>query len=307
MALLAYGTLSKACERARRRPGKTIAAILSLDGWRYYVFFSQPNLGQLMNLMAVQKVNVAMDIEHFQMNIESIWRDDSLSLEFKIRSRANPNTVITGRAEQSGRTFFRGRAEDMQISFTSHYPQWSNIELNRNEMLPSGRYTVSFSKVTRLLPSIVRAAHGFPPTHDVRRHRAAQLTPYLTREAKNRGIIQQEGHAEMFMIASWRECVLDFRRKTGKAPRKCTVFLTHSPCRPNDQNPSPEFWVDGHQYPVSCRAKLYTFFKKNKSVQWKILYGLRFGTGEALTDEALARDFPGISIARMPNDISKIF
>jgi hypothetical protein len=234
MPVLAFETLTAATQRARNRPANTIALILGLEGARYYVFFSQPDLGQLMNRVATQKVSVALEIEHHARNLA----------------------------------------------------------------------------VDQLLrPSVIRSAQhqAIPQVHNDRRERATRLTPYLVNESQGRGIVQIAGHAEMFLIASWRECVQDFIFHRRHRPRQGEIFLTHSPCRDCDTNPSPEMLFDGIRYPESCRAKLYTFFKRNKSLRWKIWYALRFGSAEALDDAQLSQDFPGITIGRMPPHMLPMF
>lgn len=235
MPILGYDTLTRACQRAKNRPPNTIALILGLEGARYYVFFSQPDLGQLMNRVATQKVSLNMEIEHLGRN------------------------------------------------------------LGNNQVL---------------LPSAVRAARGqaIPQDHDQRRIRAAQLgNNHLLPEAQARGVEQMPGHAEMFLIDGWQNCVQDFMAHRRHAPRHAEIFLTHSPCRNSDRNPSPEMFVGATKYPTSCRAKLYAFFRINGSVRWKIWYALRFGTAEALTDAELREDFPGIAIERMPPHLLAMF
>ena len=59
-----FDTLSAALNRAGfGRPPNTIFAVLALEGARYYVFFSQPDLGQFMYRHATHMVNVAMQLQ----------------------------------------------------------------------------------------------------------------------------------------------------------------------------------------------------------------------------------------------------
>lgn len=69
MVLLSFDTLTAATQIARNRPPNTNALILGLEGVRYYLFFSQPSLSQLMNRVAAHKVSVAMEIEHHAQNL----------------------------------------------------------------------------------------------------------------------------------------------------------------------------------------------------------------------------------------------
>jgi hypothetical protein len=236
MALLAYDKLPAAIARYKVRPPRTVALILGLDRSRYYVFFSQPNLGQLMNKMAVEKVNIGMELQHHAS----------------------------------------------QVKF-------------RQNLLPSD------------VKATVQAGNLPQGAHNDRRDRAAKLNPYLNDEAKAREIVQEAGHAEMFMIAGWKQCVNDYKTSKSKFPRDVEIYLTHSPCRTNDANPSPEMIVDGVTYPVSCRGKLYTFFKSHRAINWKIYYSARFGTAEGLTETQLQQDFPGIAIEPFPTHLQYSF
>ena len=216
-----FDTLSAALNRAGRRPPNTIFAVLALEGARYYVFFSQPDLGQFMYRHATHMVNVAMQLQALP--------------------QFNPGGPVPGAGAVA---------------------------------------------------------------HNERRARAAGLNPYLVTEARARGIEQAQGHAEMFLIEAWPRCVADFLAHRRHAPRRAEIFLSHSPCRPDDAAPSPPMVIDGVQYPESCRDKLYTFFKsKGASTRFAIRYAQRFGSAEALTDNQLVQDFPGIDIARVPPEM----
>ncbi|TXL79521.1 hypothetical protein FHP25_06140 [Vineibacter terrae] len=225
-----FDTLSEAFVRVRSRPPRTIYLILGLEGARYYVFFSQPDLGQLMNRLATQKVGINMEIEE----LKRLQPDDD------------------------------------------------------HVLLPS---------------QVAQRLAGFNANHNARRARTEGLTPHLLEQAQALGVQQDAGHAEMFMIESWRRCVDDFMMHRHRYPKRGEIFLSHTPCRTSDDQPSPAMLVDGRNYPTSCRAKLYTFFKANPGIRWKIWYELRFGSAEQLNDTELASDFPGIEIARMTPDV----
>lgn len=232
-----YTSLTDAAMRARSRPPNTVALILGLEGHRYYVFFSQPNLGQLMNRVATRMVSVGMEIEHHR-TLQNLGDNELL----------RPSQILM--------------AQNQQLQ----------------------------------------------PDHNIRRQRTEKLTPHLLKAAGDRNVTQIPGHAEMFMILEWRQCVQDFLRERGRSPRNAEIFLTQSPCRINDENPSPELIIDGFLYPPSCRAKLYTFFKKNPLDKgWKVWYALRFGSAEGVSDHQLAQDFPGIQIGRMEPTVLHLF
>jgi hypothetical protein len=114
----------------------------------------------------------------------------------------------------------------------------------------------------------------------------------------NRGVTPG-AHAEEFVIAGWRECVADYKARGHKAPSKVEIFLSFSPCREGDPLPSPARTINGADYPVSCRNKLYTFFAANPSIRWSVAYNLRFRSAEAVTDSAMPGLFSGWKIRRM--------
>lgn len=114
----------------------------------------------------------------------------------------------------------------------------------------------------------------------------------------NRGVTPG-AHAEEFVIAGWNECVADYKRRRGKAPVRVEIFLSFSPCREGDPQPSPSRTIGGVDYPCSCRNKLYKFFEKNRSIRWSVNYNLRFRSAEAYTDDAMPGLFAGWTIRRM--------
>lgn len=239
MPISVFPTLSAAGEIAKQRPRRTVALILGLEGARYYLFFSKPDI---MQHMAINMINTAMDIEFY--------------------------------------------AKDL-----------------RDNQLLSPRYVKSCEAINKTGNGINRAID-----YAIRNTRADMLKTKLRNEAKRREIEDLGGHAEMYLISSWKECLMDFLSYRKRNPRHAEIFLSNSPCQHGDERPSPEMIVDGVLYPESCRSKLYTFFLRYHSIHWRICYLKLFGKAEKYKKEyyKLKEDFPGILIDHM-EELEDIF
>lgn len=149
------------------------------------------------------------------------------------------------------------------------------------------------SRVARLQQggALAGPAPQDPDTH-------ARMAGLLQDAMFDRGVTPG-AHAEEFVIAGWSECVADYKSRRRKAPSKVEIFLSFSPCREGDPLPSPARTINGVDYPVSCRNKLYAFFARNPSIRWSVAYNLRFRSAEAVADSAMPGLFSGWTIRRM--------
>ncbi|SIN97838.1 hypothetical protein [Vannielia litorea] len=109
----------------------------------------------------------------------------------------------------------------------------------------------------------------------------------------------QSAHAEMHFICDWPEILRDFRTSAGRLPKRCELFLSHSPCRNEDDRASPPMTVSGVDYGTSCKDKLTLFFRKNGSIRFSLRYWLRFASAEAITGEQLRANFGELDFGRM--------
>ena len=130
----------------------------------------------------------------------------------------------------------------------------------------------------------------------------SSLEGEIQAEMYRRGV-RPAAHAEEFLISGYRKCVADYKALRSKSPVKAEIFLSQSPCRVGDPRPSEERVIGGITYPQSCRNKLYSFFAKNKSTSWSVLYDQRFRTAARHRDDEMPGLFPGWTIGRMSKGV----
>jgi hypothetical protein len=128
----------------------------------------------------------------------------------------------------------------------------------------------STQPVGNLTPSVVKATETAGNLTALERNQRAHSLgdTYLQPDARNqRGLVDEDGHAEEFLIANWKQVHADYISATGKSPKKAEIILSHTPCQAGDRSPSKARIFDEASYSSSCRSKLYQFFKANSSVK----------------------------------------
>ncbi|MBM4443523.1 MAG: hypothetical protein FJ027_24205 [Candidatus Rokubacteria bacterium] len=84
----------------------------------------------------------------FVLRVQSVWKDDSLELAFKVRSLIHPSRVIEDTTADDGRAVIDDLAiGHAEISFPKLAPSWARLRSGTASVLSGGRYTYSVSPV----------------------------------------------------------------------------------------------------------------------------------------------------------------
>src|SRR5579863_1541401 len=161
-------------------------------------------------------------------------------------------------------------------------------------------------QVGNLTPSVVKAMQApgnLTPLERNQRGHALGDNHLLPDARELRAFVDEDGHAEEFLIANWRQVHADYISATGKSLKKAEIILSHTPCQAGDRTPSRARMFDEASYGASCRSKLYQFFKTNSSVKWKVYWVDKFGVAESLDEVGVAENFQGMDIERLPKDL----
>ena len=78
----------------------------------------------------------------FVLHVQGGSPDDSLALEYEVRTAGNPTTVVAGNAHGHGKTRILGiPPQNAEIRFKGYGATWTRVVLGRTCMLQGGRYT----------------------------------------------------------------------------------------------------------------------------------------------------------------------
>lgn len=231
------------------------------------------------NVVAAKTLTEAIEITLRMREGNQIWLILSLdgNRYYRFHSQAN-----------LGQTMFRQASNMVEVN--------AQIRAAFNSTQPAGNLTPSVVKATQAAGNLTagernQRAHSLGDTH-------------LQPDARNlRDLVDEDGHAEEFLIANWKPVHADYMSATGKSPKKAEVVVSHTPCQAGDRNPSKPRMFDGVTYSASCSSKLYQFFKANSSVKWKLYWVEKFGVAENLDEGEITENFKGLDIERLPKQI----